>query len=481
MTYTVTLIPGDGIGPEVAARGRARARGHRRRLRVGDRDGRRRRHRPRGHGAAAAQSLDSIRTQQGGAQGAHGHARSAPATARSTWRCARRSTSTPTCARWQTLPGVKSRYEDVDLVVVRENTEDLYSGLEHIVVPGVVESIKIITEKASTRIAQLRLRVRAHARPQAGHRRAQGQHHEALGRPLPRLLPRRSPQGFPEVAVRRDHRGQLPACSWCWTPRASTCCCSRTSTATSSPTSAPASSAAWAWSPAPTSARTARSSRPCTARAPDIAGKNLANPIALHALGGDDARPPGRARRGRSRARARSTRVLARGPEAHPRPGRHRRAPRRSRRRSPPTSNARAEIAGREPLGSRDRGAALGPVRLIADQMFSRASGARLREGNRVRLLKDAAENYPAWLDAIARRPPDDPPRDVHHPRGRAGPPLRGRPDREGARGREGARALRLDGRARQDVARVLEPPARRRRRGALLQPAALRQPASAG
>ncbi|HEX9202453.1 MAG TPA: isocitrate/isopropylmalate dehydrogenase family protein [Vicinamibacteria bacterium] len=54
----------------------------------------------------------------------------------------------------KTLPGVKSRYEGVDLVVVRENTEDLYSGLEHVVVPGVVESIKIITEKASTRIAR---------------------------------------------------------------------------------------------------------------------------------------------------------------------------------------------------------------------------------------------------------------------------------------------------------------------------------------
>jgi isocitrate dehydrogenase (NAD+) len=52
------------------------------------------------------------------------------------------------------LPGVASRYSGVDLVVIRENTEDLYSGLEHIVVPGVVESLKIITEKASTRIAR---------------------------------------------------------------------------------------------------------------------------------------------------------------------------------------------------------------------------------------------------------------------------------------------------------------------------------------
>jgi len=52
------------------------------------------------------------------------------------------------------LPGVKTRFEKVDLVLVRENTEDLYSGLEHEVVPGVVESLKIITEVASTRVAK---------------------------------------------------------------------------------------------------------------------------------------------------------------------------------------------------------------------------------------------------------------------------------------------------------------------------------------
>ena len=52
------------------------------------------------------------------------------------------------------LPGVKSRYSGIDLVIVRENTEDLYAGLEHEVVPGVVESLKIITEKASTNIAR---------------------------------------------------------------------------------------------------------------------------------------------------------------------------------------------------------------------------------------------------------------------------------------------------------------------------------------
>jgi isocitrate dehydrogenase (NAD+) len=52
------------------------------------------------------------------------------------------------------LPNVPCRYPELDLVIIRENTEDLYAGLEHVVVPGVVESLKIITEKASTRIAR---------------------------------------------------------------------------------------------------------------------------------------------------------------------------------------------------------------------------------------------------------------------------------------------------------------------------------------
>ncbi len=52
------------------------------------------------------------------------------------------------------LPNIECRYPELDLVIVRENTEDLYAGLEHVVVPGVVESLKIITEKASTRIAR---------------------------------------------------------------------------------------------------------------------------------------------------------------------------------------------------------------------------------------------------------------------------------------------------------------------------------------
>ena len=52
------------------------------------------------------------------------------------------------------LAGVESRFAGVNLIIVRENTEDLYAGLEHQIIPGVVESLKIITEKASTRIAR---------------------------------------------------------------------------------------------------------------------------------------------------------------------------------------------------------------------------------------------------------------------------------------------------------------------------------------
>jgi isocitrate dehydrogenase (NAD+) len=54
----------------------------------------------------------------------------------------------------KSMPNIKTRFDDVDLVVVRENTESLYAGLEHEVVPGVVESLKIITRRASTRIAK---------------------------------------------------------------------------------------------------------------------------------------------------------------------------------------------------------------------------------------------------------------------------------------------------------------------------------------
>jgi isocitrate dehydrogenase (NAD+) len=151
MSYTLTLIPGDGIGPEVAA--------------------------------AAVRVLGATglelhwETVQAGASAIGATGKALPddvlETVKKNKVALKGPTGTPVGTGHRsvnvdlrkrldlyanlrpvkTLPGVKSRYDNVDLVVVRENTEDLYSGLEHVVVPGVVESIKIITEKASTRIA----------------------------------------------------------------------------------------------------------------------------------------------------------------------------------------------------------------------------------------------------------------------------------------------------------------------------------------
>lgn len=62
----------------------------------------------------------------------------------------------------KTLPGVKVPYKDVDLVVVRENTEGLYAGLEHVVVPGVVESLRVITKPAAERIVRYAFELARH-------------------------------------------------------------------------------------------------------------------------------------------------------------------------------------------------------------------------------------------------------------------------------------------------------------------------------
>ena len=65
----------------------------------------------------------------------------------------------------KTLPGIPARFENVDLVIVRENTEGLYAGIENVVVPGVVESLKVVTERACTRIAAFAFAyARAHQR-----------------------------------------------------------------------------------------------------------------------------------------------------------------------------------------------------------------------------------------------------------------------------------------------------------------------------
>jgi isocitrate dehydrogenase (NAD+) len=152
MTHTITLLPGDGIGPEVSA--------------------------------AVVQVLEAAGLKatwesfEAGANAVAAHGTTLPepllASIRKT-KCALKGPITTPIGEGFTsvnvglrkalelyanlrpvwnLPNVKSRYEGVDLVIVRENTEDLYAGLEHTVVPGVVESLKIITDAASTRIAR---------------------------------------------------------------------------------------------------------------------------------------------------------------------------------------------------------------------------------------------------------------------------------------------------------------------------------------
>jgi isocitrate dehydrogenase (NAD+) len=152
MSYTVTLIPGDGIGPEVVAAA----------VRVLSATGIDFDWETEPAGISAIgehgtplppRVLDSVRKNKVALKGptetpvAGGH-RSVNVEMR------KKLDLYANLRPVETLPGVKSRYDGVDLVVVRENTESLYSGLEHVVVPGVVESLKVITEKASTRIAE---------------------------------------------------------------------------------------------------------------------------------------------------------------------------------------------------------------------------------------------------------------------------------------------------------------------------------------
>ncbi len=72
----------------------------------------------------------------------------------------------------KSIPGLPSRFENVDLIVVRENTEGLYSGLEHRVTPGVVTSLKVVTERACLRISQYAFRLAE----RAGRRRVTAVH-----------------------------------------------------------------------------------------------------------------------------------------------------------------------------------------------------------------------------------------------------------------------------------------------------------------
>jgi isocitrate dehydrogenase (NAD+) len=150
--HRITLIPGDGIGPEVAAAAQKilAATGvgieweEVQAPQVADR---------RGESYLGADWLEAIRRNRVALKGpittpvGEGH--------RSLNVALRQALELYANVRpVRNLPGVKSHFNNVDLVIVRENTEDLYAGLEHTVVEGVVESLKVVTEKASSRIAR---------------------------------------------------------------------------------------------------------------------------------------------------------------------------------------------------------------------------------------------------------------------------------------------------------------------------------------
>jgi len=152
MTHTITLIPGDGIGPEVTDAV----------LRILDATGVSISWERQLAGVAAfertgealpAELLASVRRNKVALKGPVGTPIGEGFTSVNVG--LRKALDLYANLRpvWN-LPGVPARCEGVDLVIVRENTEDLYAGLEHEVVPGVVESLKIITERASTRIAE---------------------------------------------------------------------------------------------------------------------------------------------------------------------------------------------------------------------------------------------------------------------------------------------------------------------------------------
>src|SRR3979490_194643 len=152
MTHKVTLIPGEGIGPEVAAATRRILEAAGVQIDWEELEGRTDKTTERGP-LASQLAVESVRKNHVALKGpmATAIAGGAPSV-----NVALRKTLDlyANLRPVKNLPGVKSHFDSVDLIIVRENTEDLYSGLEHEVVPGVVESLKTIAAKASTRIAR---------------------------------------------------------------------------------------------------------------------------------------------------------------------------------------------------------------------------------------------------------------------------------------------------------------------------------------
>lgn len=157
MKHKVTLIPGEGIGPEVASATRHILEAAGVQIEWEEIAGRADESEP---GGAASKdrrvnqaAIESVRRNRVALKGPMATAIAGGAPSVNV--ALRKSLDLYANLRpVKNVPGVKSHFENVGLILVRENTEDLYSGLEHEVVPGVVESLKIITEKASTRIAR---------------------------------------------------------------------------------------------------------------------------------------------------------------------------------------------------------------------------------------------------------------------------------------------------------------------------------------
>ena len=198
---------------------------------------------------------------------------------------------------------MRSRYEDVDLVVVRENTEDLYAGIEFErghsretpeLIDGSLNRHERQDASARTRASSIKpisitgtgaSSSSPSTTPETNGRKkvtavTQGEHHEVHRRPLPRTSRARSPSEYPDIEFQEvlvDNMCmqlvQKPEdCTTCW--------CCRTSTATSSPTCAPAWWAGSAWRLAPTSATDAALFEPVHGSAPKYAGQNKVNPTA---------------------------------------------------------------------------------------------------------------------------------------------------------------------------------------------------------
>ena len=152
MKHKVTLIPGEGIGPEVANAARRILEAAGVEIEWEEISGRAGESVDQGQSVNQA-AIESVRRNRVALKGPMATAIAGGAPSVNV--ALRKSLDLYANLRpVKNVPGVKSHFENVDLILVRENTEDLYSGLEHEVVPGVVESLKIITEKASTRIAR---------------------------------------------------------------------------------------------------------------------------------------------------------------------------------------------------------------------------------------------------------------------------------------------------------------------------------------